>query len=433
MNDHSHTTDNVNLPRFSRRSFVQACGASVAALAAGRSFGAEERPAVSPSTTNAGRRWPSELTVHKDPVSGAAVRQLTNYRAHSNHSYFTYPCWYDQGRKLVIASDRDNRVNLFGVDLESGELTQLTDWDPAKVSNRHSLSKNPVREEIVFFYDDTVSVLDLATLQSRPLMKRPPGYTGNLADFTADGKYVVTGFSQDLSDRFQVDLAHGYIGFHEIWAAKPHSTIWKIPLEGGEPQRVYEENYWLGHFNASPKLPHLITFCHEGPWNKVDNRIWGLDLNTGKHWKIRPTAPGESVGHEYWMADGEHIGYHGSNAKGGLFGSIRYDNTDHVEAPFSGHCWHFHSHLLDLVVGDGDAQNPYLLAWRFRDGAFQGPKVLAWHRGSFHTQQVHVHPCVHAQGTKVLYTADPQGYGQVFIVDVPDWDALPDRSAVKKG
>ena len=278
MNDHSHTSDNVNLPRFSRRSFVQACGASVAALAAGRSFGAEERPAVSPATTNAGRRWPSELTVHKDPVSGAAVRQLTNYRAHSNHSYFTYPCWYDQGRKLVIASDRDNRVNLFGVDLESGELTQLTDWDPAKVSNRHSLSKNPVREEIVFFYDDTVSVLDLATLQSRPLMKRPPGYTGNLADFTADGKYVVTGFSQDLSDRFPVDLAHGYIGFHEIWAAKPHSTIWKIPLEGGEPQRVYEENYWLGHFNASPKLPHLITFCHEGPWNKVDNRIWGLDL-----------------------------------------------------------------------------------------------------------------------------------------------------------
>ena len=331
MNGNSYAADSEYLPRPSRRRFVQASTAAVAALAAGRWVGGTEPATVSPTATNAGRRWPSELTVRKDPVSGATVRQLTNYRAHSNHSYFTYPCWYDQGRKLVIASDRDNRVNLFGVDLESGELTQLTDWDPAKVSNRHSLSKNPVREEIVFFYDDTVSVLDLTTLQSRPLMKRPPGYTGNLADVTADGKYVVTGFSQDLSDRFQVDLLNGYIGFGEIWAAKPHSTIWKIPLHGGEPQLVHEEKYWLGHFNASPKLPHLITFCHEGPWTKVDNRIWGLDLNTGKHWKIRPTAPGESVGHEYWMADGEHIGYHGSNAKGGLFGSIRYDNTDHVE------------------------------------------------------------------------------------------------------
>ena len=135
---------------------------------------------------------------------------------------------------------------------------------------------------------------------------------------------------------------------------------------------------------------------------------------------------------EYWMSDGEHIGYHGSNAKGGLYGSIRYDNTDHVEAPFNGHCWHFHSHMLDLVVGDGNAQEPYLLAWRFRNGAFEGPKVLAWHRGSFHSQQLHVHPCVHANGTKVLYTADPQAYGQVFIVDVPEWGALPDRATVTK-
>ena len=40
------------------------------------------------------------------------------------------------------------------------------------------------------------------------------------------------------------------------------------------------------------------------------------------------------------------------------------------------------------------------------------------------------HPCVHADGTKILYTADPQGYGQVNIVEVPAWDALPDRSGV---
>jgi hypothetical protein len=31
----------------------------------------------------------------------------------------------------------------------------------------------------------------------------------------------------------------------------------------------------------------------------------------------------------------------------------------------------------------------------------------------------------------VLYTAEPQGYGQVNIVEVPEWDALPDRGAVK--
>jgi len=34
-------------------------------------------------------------------------------------------------------------------------------------------------------------------------------------------------------------------------------------------------------------------------------------------------------------------------------------------------------------------------------------------------------------GKQIVYTADPQGYGQVSIVDVPEWDSLPDRSAVR--
>ena len=36
-------------------------------------------------TSAPGTTRPSELTVSTEPVSGATVRQLTNYRAHSNH------------------------------------------------------------------------------------------------------------------------------------------------------------------------------------------------------------------------------------------------------------------------------------------------------------------------------------------------------------
>lgn len=384
------------------------------------------------SKKTAGSQWDSELTVTTDPISGAVVRQYTSYLAHSHHSYFTYPTWYDQGRKVIISSDRGNSTNLYSLDLESGVMTQLTDREPGIARKSGGMTLNRVREEIYFIQDRTMMALDLKTLETRPLIDVPAGYNGGSGEATADGRYLITGFVQDLSDRFQVDLGNGYIGFNEIWAARPHSMIYKIPLDGGAPEMIFEDHYWLGHFNTSPKIANLMTFCHEGPWHKVDNRIWGLDTDTGRTWKIRPTQPGETAGHEYWMADGEHIGYHGSNAQGGTFGSIRFDNTDHVEAFFGGHSWHFHSHMLDLVVGDGDAKEPYLLAWRYRDGAFQGPKVLAWHRGSFHTQALHVHPTVHDEGRKVLYTADPQGYGQIFLVEVPEWDALPDRAAVTK-
>ena len=377
-----------------------------------------------------GSQWEPELSIYQDSVSGATVHQLTNYKGHSNHFYFTYPCWYDEGRKIVFYSDRENRTNLFGVDLESGEIVQLTDLDPAG-GGIGSLSKNPVREEIYFYHGDKLTALDLVSLDTRLLYARPEGRVGGGANATADGKYICTGHREDLSGKIMTDLGHGYVGFQETWEAHPHSAIVKIPIDGGAPETVYEENYWLGHFNASPKLPNIVTFCHEGPWRLVENRIWGLDLNTGEAWQIRPNAPGEAIGHEYWMPDGEHIGYHGQTAEGPVYGSIRYDNADQVEAPFEGHCWHFHSHMLDLVVGDGDSDNPYLLLWRFKDERFEGPKVLAWHRGSFHIQRVHLHPCFNAEGTQIVYTADPQGYGQVFVADVPDFDSLPDRDSVK--
>ncbi|MCD6285980.1 MAG: PD40 domain-containing protein [Anaerolineae bacterium] len=379
--------------------------------------------------TGIGARWTSELTTYQDSKSGATIHQLTSYKGHSNHFYFTYPCWYDDGTKIVFTSDRENRTNLFGVDLDSGEITQLTDF--AAGERLGSLSKNPVREEIYFNLGATLMALDLTTLETRALATCPEGHVGGGANATADGKYLVTGYRVDLSDQILTDLGHGYIGFRETWEAHPHTKIVKIPVDGGDLEVIFEEDYWLGHFNASPKLPNIMTFCHEGPWNLVENRIWGLDINTGEPWQIRPNAPGESIGHEYWMQDGEHIGYHGQTAAGPVYGSIRYDNTDQVEAPFEGHCWHFHSYMLDLVVGDGDAKDPYVLLWRFKDGAFQGPKVLAWHRGSFHIQRVHVHPCFNQEGTQIVYTADPQGYGQVFVVDVPAFEALPDLADVK--
>lgn len=380
--------------------------------------------------TNIGARWESELNVYEDPISGATVHQLTDYKGHSNHFYFTYPCWYDDGNKIVVYSDRENRTNLFGVDLNHGGIIQLTDYDGSR--SLGGLSKNPVREEVYFYHGDTLTALDLTTLATRELYTRPEGYVGGSGSPTADGNFICTGHHEDLSDQFMVDLGHGYVGFQEYWEAHPHSFVVKVPVDGGEPERIFEENYWLGHFNASPQIADVMTFCHEGPWQKVENRIWGLNVNSGETWQIRPNAPGEAIGHEYWMQDGEHIGYHGRTAEGPVYGSIRYDNTDQVEAPFEGHCWHFHSYMLDLVVGDGDSSDPYLLLWRFEDGVFQGPKVLVWHRGSFHIQRVHLHPCFDAQGAQIVYTADPQGYGQVYAVDVPAFDALPDLEDVKE-
>ncbi len=392
------------------------------------------------ATRGKGSVWAPEWRVLKDPVSGATIRQLTNYFCHNYHLYFTEPGWYDDGRRLVFVSERENAHNLFSIDLESGEILQLTDIDPAAGDLEAKVAVNAVGRQVIYYQGGRMVILDLDTLEERTVYRRPEGYVRGAANVTADGKYVLTYHVKDLSDRIDDPGFRDYVigrkggnsgGFQKmVWEQRPHGMIVRVATDGSGHQVVYEEDYYLGHVNPSTRLPNVLTFCHEGPWNLVDNRIWGLDLATGKSWKIRPTEKGEAVGHEYWMGDGVHIGYHGRTAGGAFYGSVRYDNTERVEAPFTYGSTHFHSLSLDTIVGDGTRTDPYLLLWRLRDGQFQGPKVLAWHRGSMHVGHIHVHPTMSPYAAQVLYSADPQGYCQVYLADIPAWDALPDRASI---
>lgn len=329
---------------------------------------------------------------------------------------------------------------MFSIDLASGEITQLTDLDPAEGELETKVAVSAANKEVIFYQGGRLKVLDLDSLEERTIYRRPEGYVRGSTSVTADGKYVLTYHVEDLSTKIDDPGFRDYVagrkggssaGFQElVWESRPHSIIVRVAVDGGGSEVVHEEDYYLGHVNPSPKLPNVLTFCHEGPWRLVDNRIWGLDLRSNEVWKIRPTKEGESVGHEYWMADGEHLGYHGRTAEGPIYGSIRYDNTDPIEAPFEYDSMHLHSLSLDLIVGDGRPNNPYLLLWRFLEGQFQGPKALVWHRGSMHVGHIHVHPTMSPYARQVLYTADPQGYAQVYLADISAWEALPDRERI---
>jgi len=72
-----------------------------------------------------GRFWPPEWRDYRDPRTNVTVRQLTNYKGHSHHLYFTNSGWYDDDRKLLFGSDRENRTNLFSIDLETGEIIRV--------------------------------------------------------------------------------------------------------------------------------------------------------------------------------------------------------------------------------------------------------------------------------------------------------------------
>jgi oligogalacturonide lyase len=252
-----------------------------------------------------------------------------------------------------------------------------------------------------------------------------PGYLVTQLNVSSDGQQIYYSDNEDLSDQIETDLLRGYVGFEETWAARPHSRVVCAAVDGSGSRIVFEEDYWIGHVNTSPSNPDWLTFCHEGPWDKVDQRIWALDAANGRVWKLRPTEAGDVVGHEYWLADGERVGYHGKLRDGRhVFGRVRFDGSDQLETAMEGATGHTFSLDEDLVVGDAGG---VIRVW-FRDGdRYVGPRVLCEHRSSSNIQQLHPHPRVDPTGSYVVFTSDVSGYGNVYTVPIPDdLDRLPE-------
>jgi oligogalacturonide lyase len=64
--------------------------------------------------------------------------------------------------------------------------------------------------------------------------------------------------------------------------------IFTINTATGERKVVHQATDWLNHLQFSPTDPHLLMFCHEGPWHKVD-RLWLTAPTRGRRRRSRST------------------------------------------------------------------------------------------------------------------------------------------------
>ena len=81
------------------------------------------------------KTFASEKTTFSDRTTGATVHQLTNFKCNSTHPYFTDDAWFDNDRRMLFMSDRGNAANIFSIELESGEIDQLTNFGPGEDIN----------------------------------------------------------------------------------------------------------------------------------------------------------------------------------------------------------------------------------------------------------------------------------------------------------
>ncbi len=373
--------------------------------------------------------YPSEMKVFKDRVSGVTVRQLTSYYCDSHHAYFTNNGLWKNGTEYLFISDRGNARNLFTVNLESGVINRLTDYQPGDRTPVSFVNDfNPKRPEIYYLRENRIYAYDVEKLESRFLYEAPEGFKlgGGLAG--ADGRYVYCVLGEDLSSRIYTNMGASYIGFNETFEAHPDSRIIRIDVDNGHCDVLWQEKCWIGHVNPSPTQPTFLTFCHEGPWNLVDQRIWFLDTETCKPYMLRPRkVDQEMVGHEYWYADGLRVGYqvHRRAAGTSYFGVIDYDGKNEMEAlcvPFPSPD-HIHSNDFNLIVSDAGST---IKLYRYNGTDYDDARILTMHDGGFFHQASHPHPRLMPGDRQVLYNSNSTGYIQLYLADVPeDVTALP--------
>jgi oligogalacturonide lyase len=111
-------------------------------------------------------------------------------------------------------------------------------------------------------------------------------------------------------------------------AAKLPVTMFTIDLQTGKINPLIQHSTdWLNHLQFSPTDPTLLLYCHEGEWQLVD-RIWTIRTDGTQNQLVHKRIMAmEIAGHEWWGADGQTIYYQLHFPRGGRVSFIASYNV----------------------------------------------------------------------------------------------------------
>ena len=384
-----------------------------------------------------GKIYPSEKRTYIDPISGHRVTQLTSQGINC-HMYFTDNSFDLGGHEIYFVSDRGNEsghFNIFRMNLDSGEMIQLTDEPYGVVFN--AFTKTPDSELLVYKSGNSVHLLNTRTMENKII------YTDNemvFAQMHISPDKKTLGMTRNENVGQTGDAGANYDGFYEkfVWVKDGRVTL--MDINGGNVRDVFCDTHLLGHFQFAPDDSRICMFCHEGPWNYVNQRIWILNTETGKAIPCFRQGPEDCVGHEFWTRDGNIVF---DNRRAGHDGTISSDKTqvvvkavDNGQIPYFGfadktghvfrtvdmpfYCNHYHANN-DNTVFVGDAVEDLLLIRPEEKGDRQ-LTVLARHNTTWKYHWAHCHPTFSWEGDQILYAAATDDtHGNLFLIDDISW------------
>lgn len=380
-----------------------------------------------------GMRVKLTYEVSRDPDTGAEVTRLTPPEVTCHRNYFYQKCFFNDGSHLLFAGEFDGHWNYYLLDVANAEAVQLTEGEG---DNTFGGFLSPDDQSLYYVKNDrTLLEVNLKTLVEREVYRVPDEWVGYGTWVSNSDCTKLVGIEIAKSDWTPLN---SWQLFHDFFHKGPHCRLLRVDLQTGESSVIHEEKNWLGHPIYRPFDDHTVAFCHEGPHDLVDARMWLVNEDGSNVRKVKEHAEGESCTHEFWVPNGSALVYV-SYLKGKQGRTIYRYNPDTgvnealMQMPA---CSHLMSNFDGtLLVGDGSGtpvdvkdtsgytidNDPYLYGF---DVAKKAYFRIARHDTSWATVQnsrqvTHPHPSFLPHDGAVLFSSDKDGKPALYIAKLP--------------
>jgi oligogalacturonide lyase len=362
------------------------------------------------------------FATRRDPDTGARVTRLTPPDTTCHRNYFYQKCFTRDGAKLIFGAEFGPNAhwNYHLLDLATQTATQLTD---GAGENTFGGFLSPDDAHLIFMRGERELIrLHLQTLHETVVYTVPPGWVGYGTWVANSACTSVVGIEIHADDWFELD---DWSKFAAMFHARPRCRLIRIDLASGTREIVIERHGWLGHPQYRPGDDHTVAYCHEGPSDLIDARIWFVDQDGHNRRCAHVHAPGERCTHEFWVPDGSAMLYVSFEADDAADARrlCRIDpktlsNTVLMTIP---PCSHLMSNADGtLVVGDGSGEDPYLHLIDLRAGTHRriARHDTSWRVHKGNRQVTHPHPSFSPDDRAVLYTSDAEGEPALYLAEL---------------
>jgi oligogalacturonide lyase len=372
-----------------------------------------------------GKQMPAEW-IDKD--TGHKVVRLSRREGNNASFYFNNQCFLPSkgaGDLMVFYGSTTKGNQLFVMNLKTLESTQLT--DRTHVSGEMVCAKT---REAFYQSGDSVFAVNADTHKNRFVYAFPAGFNGRVGTVNADGTYLAcvkaTG-NQEREIYTKYPEKHDY--FDRIYDAHIQHTLYVINTKTRQMKQIHQENEWTNHLLFSPTDPNLLSFCHEGPWEKVD-RIWNINIQTGEAKLMhKRTMVNEIAGHEFFSPLGDREWFDLQKPKGQTFFlagiNMKTGKEDRIYQ-MERNEWSIHFNVNkaeNLFTGDGGDKGQVAKA---PDGMWiylfhpQGNRFVSEKLVNMKNHHYKLEPNVHFSPDEkwIIFRANFEGTEQIYAVEI---------------